>query len=144
MSSLSSLVKGTNKQRRRLGRGRSSSKGKTCGRGHKGQRSRSGSKRGVLEGGQTPLHRRVPKRGFMRAANKRIRAVGLDLLMPHVVDGGCYSVATLKAILGVKSKRCLKLLYGEFNVCNLKLFCDSVSDSAETRIRELGGCVVLR
>ncbi|MFP3038577.1 MAG: 50S ribosomal protein L15 [Candidatus Hodgkinia cicadicola] len=77
---------------RRLGRGRSSSKGKTCGRGHKGQRSRSGSKCGVLEGGQTPLHRRVPKRGFMRAVNKRVRAVGLDLLFPHVVSGGCYSI----------------------------------------------------
>ncbi|MBW2092527.1 MAG: 50S ribosomal protein L15, partial [Deltaproteobacteria bacterium] len=56
---------GSRKRRRRVGRGSGSGLGKTCGRGHKGQRSRSGGKvRPGYEGGQMPLQRRLPKRGF--------------------------------------------------------------------------------
>ncbi len=63
--------------------------------------------------------------------------------MPHVVAGGCYSVAILKSVLGVKSNKRLKLLDGEIGVRNLKLCCDLVSASAAARVGELGGCVVL-
>jgi large subunit ribosomal protein L15 len=57
--------KGSKKNKKRVGRGTSSGTGKTCGRGHKGQRSRSGGTKGLhFEGGQTPLYRRLPKRGF--------------------------------------------------------------------------------
>src|SRR3989339_1694899 len=57
--------KGSTKNKKRVGRGTSSGWGKTCGRGHKGQKSRSGGTKGVrFEGGQTPLYRRLPKRGF--------------------------------------------------------------------------------
>lgn len=60
-----SPAKGSRKNRRRIGRGPGSGQGKTAGRGHKGQRSRSGfSRRPGFEGGQMPLVRRVPKRGF--------------------------------------------------------------------------------
>jgi len=58
-------LRGTRKRRKRLGRGRATGKGKTCGFGHNGQRSRSGDRGGGLyEGGQMPLFRRLPKRGF--------------------------------------------------------------------------------
>ncbi|MBU1026859.1 MAG: 50S ribosomal protein L15, partial [Candidatus Margulisbacteria bacterium] len=57
--------KGSKKSKTRVGRGTSSGTGKTCGRGHKGQKSRSGGTKGRrFEGGQTPLYRRLPKRGF--------------------------------------------------------------------------------
>lgn len=59
------LPKGAKHKFKRVGRGTSSGHGKTCGRGHKGQNSRSGGTKGVrFEGGQTPLYRRLPKRGF--------------------------------------------------------------------------------
>ena len=56
---------GSKKKKKRVGRGTSSGVGKTCGRGHKGQKSRTGGTKGPrFEGGQTPLYRRLPKRGF--------------------------------------------------------------------------------
>ena len=62
---LNTLSPPRRQQRKRVGRGIGSGLGKTCGRGHKGQRARSGGRRdGNFEGGQMPLHRRVPKRGF--------------------------------------------------------------------------------
>ena len=57
-------------KKKRLGRGIGSSKGKTCGRGHKGQKSRSGVAIKSFEGGQMPLYRRLPKRGF-KSINKK-------------------------------------------------------------------------
>lgn len=58
-------AEGSNKKMKRVGRGTSSGHGKTCCRGHKGQTSRSGGTKGIrFEGGQTPLYRRLPKRGF--------------------------------------------------------------------------------
>lgn len=65
MMRLNTLTSSSRPKRKRAGRGIGSGLGKTCGRGHKGQRSRSGGRRdGNFEGGQMPLHRRVPKRGF--------------------------------------------------------------------------------
>ena len=61
---LNTLNSKTFKSRKRLGRGIGSTKGKTCGRGHKGQKSRSGVAIKSFEGGQMPLYRRLPKRGF--------------------------------------------------------------------------------
>src|SRR5713226_4766530 len=77
---LSSLPapRGQKKQRKRLGRGMGTGHGKTSGKGHKGQRSRSGArrKRG-FEGGQMPLQRRLPKRGFRNIFRKRFAIVNL-------------------------------------------------------------------
>ena len=77
---------GSKKERRRVGRGIGSGLGKTCGRGHKGQKSRSGGFHKVgFEGGQMPLQRRLPKRGFKsltRARNYEIRLTDLER-MPH-------------------------------------------------------------
>jgi large subunit ribosomal protein L15 len=72
---------GARKARMRIGRGPGSGKGKTAGRGEKGQKSRSGySRRRGFEGGQMPLHRRLPKRGFSNPFRKEYRTVNVDRL----------------------------------------------------------------
>jgi large subunit ribosomal protein L15 len=74
-------AEGSRKERKRLGRGIGSGQGKTAGKGHKGQNARSGG--GVrlgFEGGQTPLYRRLPKRGFTNFARKEFAIVNLDTL----------------------------------------------------------------
>ncbi len=73
--------KGAKHAKKRVGRGQGSGQGKTAGRGHKGAQSRSGyhGKRG-FEGGQMPLHRRVPKRGFHNAFRVEYRVVNLDVI----------------------------------------------------------------
>ena len=69
---LNKLNSKARKPKKRLGRGIGSSKGKTCGRGHKGQKSRSGVAIKSFEGGQMPLYRRLPKRGFNSIGGKKI------------------------------------------------------------------------
>jgi large subunit ribosomal protein L15 len=72
---------GSRRQRKRVGRGPGSGHGKTSGRGHKGQKSRSGySRKRGFEGGQMPLHRRVPKRGFKNPFRVHFRTVNIDRL----------------------------------------------------------------
>ena len=81
---------GSKKNRKRVGRGIGSGLGKTCGRGHKGQKSRSGGFHKVgFEGGQMPLQRRLPKRGFnslTRARNYQVRLADLEALPIEEVD----------------------------------------------------------
>jgi large subunit ribosomal protein L15 len=90
---------GSKKARKRVGRGIGSGLGKTCGRGHKGQKSRSGGFHKVgFEGGQMPLQRRLPKRGFKsltRARNYQIRLADLENLPIDEVDLLALQVAGL-------------------------------------------------
>ncbi|BAR92118.1 50S ribosomal protein L15 [Blattabacterium cuenoti] len=73
--------KGSKKGKLRLGRGQGSGKGGTCGRGHKGAKSRSGfSKKKGFEGGQMPIQRRIPKFGFKRNIKKKIVGINLDTI----------------------------------------------------------------
>ena len=72
--------KGARKSRMRVGRGIGSGKGKTCGRGHKGQTSRSGVAIKGFEGGQMPIHRRLPKRGFTNIHRVELETVNLSEL----------------------------------------------------------------
>jgi large subunit ribosomal protein L15 len=77
------------KKKKRLGRGIGSTKGKTSGRGHKGQKSRSGVAIKSFEGGQMPLYRRLPKRGFRTIKNKKnVAKINLSkiqkILEPHI------------------------------------------------------------
>ena len=78
---------GARKASRRLGRGIGSGRGKTAGRGHKGQKARAGVALKGFEGGQMPIHRRVPKRGFKNPTRKRLVAVNLERLQ-QAVDAG--------------------------------------------------------
>ena len=78
---------GSKKAAKRVGRGIGSGLGKTCGRGHKGQKSRSGGYHKVgFEGGQMPLHRRLPKRGFVSLTRARVAEIRLSDLQAMPVD----------------------------------------------------------
>lgn len=99
---------GSNKSRKRVGRGIGSGTGKTCGRGHKGQKSRSGGFHKVgFEGGQMPLQRRVPKVGFssrVGIVSDEIRLHELNNINADVIDLAALKAANLvnKSILHVK------------------------------------------
>ncbi len=88
---------GSKKNAKRVGRGVGSGTGKTCGRGHKGQKSRSGgfSKRG-FEGGQQPLQRRLPKVGFSSRKSAKTAEVRLDVISN--IEGGLVDLLALKAV----------------------------------------------
>jgi large subunit ribosomal protein L15 len=89
MFSLSSVVPnvGANKTKKRLGRGSGSGLGKTSGKGGKGQTARAGASiRAGFEGGQTPLYRRIPKRGFT-SSGKDVVSLNLKDIAPYIVDG---------------------------------------------------------
>ena len=89
--------KGAKHSKKRIGRGQGSGQGKTAGRGHKGAKSRSGFKfkRG-FEGGQMPLHRRVPKRGFHNPFRTEYEVVNLDLLAAKFDDGAVVTPELLR------------------------------------------------
>ena len=91
---------GSNTERKRIGRGHGSGWGKTAGKGHKGQKARSGAPRIGFEGGQMPLYRRIPKRGFTNRNSKDI--VSLDISVLNRFEDG--SVVTVDSLLTVKSE----------------------------------------
>jgi len=96
--------KGSKKNRKRVGRGSGSGLGKTSGRGHKGQRSRSGSKRRIGdEGGQMPLHRRIPKFGFTNIFRKEYQTINVAAL--NRCESGEITGETLKAAGLVKNTK---------------------------------------
>ena len=116
-------AEGRRKVRNGVGRGTSSGNGKPSGRGQKGQKSRSGG--GVrlgFEGGQTPLFRRMPKRGFLNVNRKDYAIVNLDTLN-RLEDGATVSAETLVAAKIIKDvKSGVKVLgNGELTVKNLKV-----------------------
>ena len=80
----------------RVGRGHASGNGKTAGKGHKGQKARSGAPRPGFEGGQMPLYRRLPKRGFTNINMKEIIAINVSELENRFEDG---AVVTVEALL---------------------------------------------
>jgi large subunit ribosomal protein L15 len=99
---------GARKGRRRVGRGPASGRGKTCGRGHKGQKSRAGASiRRGFEGGQMPLQRRLPKRGFKSTTNKRKEATASVKVgdLGRFGEGAVIDLDFLKEKKAVKSKK---------------------------------------
>jgi len=135
---------GSRKDRRRVGCGIGSGHGKTAGRGHKGQKSRSGGKvmRG-FEGGQMPLIRRLPKRGFTPLSRKTYQLVNLEQLVNFeagsVVDAaGLYAAGFIRNAVDP-----IKLLArGDISV-NLQVHVASASKSAVSKIEAAGGSVSL-
>ena len=79
----------------RRGRGHGSGNGKTAGKGHKGQKARSGAPRAGFEGGQMPLYRRIPKRGFTCPSSKEIVGINLGALNDMFEDGSVVDVDAL-------------------------------------------------
>lgn len=134
---------GSRKNPLRVGRGEGCGKGKTCGRGTKGAKSRSGSKRRAhFEGGQMPLHRRLPKRGFHNMFAKDYEAVNLEKLV-DVPAGTEVTAAFLKeaGIVSRIGKNGVKLLgRGEVSAA-LTIRLSKVSASASEKIQAAGGTV---
>jgi len=109
-------AEGSRTKRKRVGRGIGSGLGKTAGRGHKGQKSRSGGKVQVgFEGGQMPLQRRLPKVGFRSAVNRDTREVRLYHLA--AVSGDVIDLASLKAagVIDNRAKKVRLVARGEIN-----------------------------
>lgn len=125
----------------RRGRGHGSGNGKTAGKGHKGQKARSGAPRLGFEGGQMPLYRRIPKRGFTNRNTKEIVTINLSDL-ESFEDGSRVSVNTLITAGIIKNpKDGVKILgNGEFTK-KLSVKANAFSASAEEKIKALGGTV---
>ena len=130
--------KKSSEKRKRVGRGMGSGMGKTSTRGHKGQRSRSGSRmmRG-FEGGQMPLHRRMPKRGFTNIFRKeftvvnleKLAALGEDIITPDV----------LRKAGVIKSKHLVKILGDGELTAAITVHAHKFSKSAQDKIIKAGG-----
>lgn len=123
----------------RRGRGHGSGNGKTAGKGHKGQKARSGAPRVGFEGGQMPLYRRIPKRGFTNRNSKIIVAINVDVLN-RFDDGATVTVDSLKEAGIIKNPRDgVKILGNGELTKKLDVKVNAFSASAVEKIQALGG-----
>lgn len=135
----------SHKNRKRLGRGPGSGQGKTAGRGHKGHRSRSGfSFHLAFEGGQMPLARRIPKRGFTNNCARTVFAVNVADLDAVFEDGDEVTAASLRERnLAKRRFDELKILGDGELKKKLKVSAHRFSKSAEEKIKSAGGEIVV-
>ena len=133
-------VEGSTKERKRIGRGHGSGQGKTAGKGHKGQKARSGGGiRPGFEGGQMPLQRRVPKRGFNNIFAKKIVAINVSDL--NKFEDGAEVDAQALVNVGIVKKEYdgIKILgNGEISK-KLTVKVAAYSESAKQKIEAAGG-----
>ena len=123
----------------RRGRGHGSGNGKTAGKGHKGQKARSGAPRTGFEGGQMPLYRRLPKRGFKNINSKNIVAINVSMLN-RFEDGASVTVESLMEIGLVSNPRDgVKILGNGELTKKLNVAVNAYSASAIEKIQALGG-----
>ena len=123
----------------RRGRGHGSGNGKTAGKGHKGQKARSGAPRPGFEGGQMPLYRRLPKRGFTNINTKNIVALNVSVL-ERFEDGAEVTVATLIENGIVKNPQDgVKFLGNGELTKKLTVKANAFSASAKEKIEAVGG-----
>lgn len=137
-----SPVAGSRRKKKRVGRGPGSGRGKTATRGHKGALSRSGYTQKLgFEGGQMPLHRRLPKRGFTNIFKKEYVLVALNDLNRFESGSTVDREALIKAGVIKKSDAMVKVLAnGDISV-SIALEVDKVSASARAKIEAAGGSV---
>ena len=133
---------GSKHKKKRVGRGPGSGWGKTAGRGHKGQNSRAGGPKGPgFEGGQMPLTRRIPKRGFTNIFRQAWAIVNLRDLQRFAADSVVdQDVLKEAGLVGVKTQRIKLLAQGEVTV-PLTVKVQAVSAQARERIEAAGGRV---
>ena len=134
----------------RLGRGIGSGKGKTSGRGHKGQKARSGVAIKNFEGGQMPLYRRVPKRGFKRINKNNIAILNLQQLQKYISKGKLNS----KNLINLSEFKKKEILKGKINKIKLlgngnikdkiNIEVDFISKSAKEKIEKNGSAIKLK
>lgn len=134
--------KGSRKPRRRLGRGPGSGRGKTAGRGTKGHNSRSGGGvRPGFEGGQMPIHRRLPKRGFTNIFRKNIATINIRDLSKFETGSLVDEAALIRNGLVNGKNNGIKLLaYGDIKY-PLTIKIDRISKNAREKIEAAGGNV---
>tara|TARA_B100000700_G_C14713807_1_gene700395 strand:+ start:215 stop:667 length:453 start_codon:yes stop_codon:yes gene_type:complete len=145
---LNNLTK-TNTKKIRPGRGIGSGKGKTSGRGHKGQKSRSGVAIKSFEGGQMPLFRRLPKRGFKSVNRQNIAILNLSNLQTfhdqkrlNLDDNLDLKILQNKKIISKKYQKLKILGTGEIK-SKVKLSVDFISKQAKEKIEKIGGKLTL-
>ena len=128
----------------RRGRGHGSGNGKTAGKGHKGQKARSGAPRIGFEGGQMPLYRRIPKRGFKNINSKEIVGINVSVLERFDNDS-TVSVETLMESGIIKNPQDgVKILGNGELTKKLNVKANAFSESAKTKIEAVGGtCEVI-
>ena len=139
LSSLKAAEGSAHSDNFRRGRGHGSGNGKTAGKGHKGQKARSGAPRPGFEGGQMPLYRRLPKRGFTNINSKEIVAINVDTL--NAFDEG--AVVTVEALVekGIikNPKDGVKILGNGELTKKLDVKVNAYSASAVEKIQAAGG-----
>ena len=140
---------GSTKSRKRIGRGIGSGTGKTSGKGHKGQKSRSGVSIKGFEGGQMPIHRRLPKRGFTNVNRVNYTELNLDNIQ-KLIDGKkidpkkIISYKTLFDLGLVKSKKAKIKLLGKGDIkIKIDIEVSAFSKSAKENIEKIGGSVII-
>ena len=139
-----------NKTKLRVGRGIGSGKGKTSGRGVKGQKSRSGVAIKSFEGGQMPLYRRLPKRGFNPINKKTIAILNLDKIQSYINKKNIKTTDTLNSNLLKKLKLIdqnsikLKILGSGAIKDKINIEADLASKSAVEKLEKIGGSIQLK
>ena len=139
--------KGANSNKKRIGRGMGSGMGKTSTRGHKGQGSRSGSRlmRG-FEGGQMPLHRRLPKRGFTNIFRTEYLVLGLDKIAELAAEPGAgeltFEALQLRGIVKGRNKLVKVLANGEITAA-VTVHAHKFSAAAQKAIEAAGGKAIV-
>ena len=124
----------------RRGRGHGSGNGKTAGKGHKGQKARSGAPRPGFEGGQMPLYRRIPKRGFTNRNSKEIVSINLSVLEKNFENGATVTAdALLEAGIIKEVRDGVKVLGNGELTKKLDVKVNAFSASAKEKIEALGG-----
>ena len=144
LSNLKPAAGSTHNDNFRRGRGHGSGNGKTAGKGHKGQKARSGAPRVGFEGGQMPLYRRIPKRGFTNINSKTIIGINASVLERFEQDT-VITVETLMEAGIIKNPRDgVKILGNGELTKKLTVKVDAFSEGAKSKIEALGGtCEVI-
>ena len=149
MITLNNRIK-INKSKIRVGRGIGSGKGKTSGRGVKGQKSRSGVSIKSFEGGQMPLYRRLPKRGFNPIEKTKIAILNLDKIQTYIDKKSIKLTETLNSELLKKlkliKKNSIKLkILGSGNIKDkINIEADLASKSAIEKLEKVGGSIQIK
>ena len=145
---LNSLIK-TNHSKIRVGRGIGSGKGKTSGRGVKGQKSRSGVAIKSFEGGQMPLYRRLPKRGFRPVKKKNIATINISDI-ENFLKNKKIKIQDEINIKNLTEKKLINKKYNKLKILGsgdikerLKIKTDFISKSAKLKIEKAGGVITL-
>ena len=144
---LHELNAGSRKKRKRVGRGPGSGLGKTCGRGHKGAKSRSGfkNKRG-FEGGQTPLKRRLPKFGLTNPNRQTYQLINLDRLekLEQLTDGASLEMQQMLEMGLIRNTKTPVKLLGRGSLTKkIKITVDKASRGAVESVTQAGGEVII-